>query len=122
MKEKGKIVVIEPERIVSMEIKMELELKGYTVIQFSSAGETAGLTENGCFKAIIVDTDSATKEDLISIKRNFAEGTPVIAVSSDLHEEEECAGLKFVQTFVKPINCKSIASLIESNFTALKYH
>lgn len=122
MKRKETILVIESERIVSMEIKMELELKGYSVAQSGFLSQLQELKERPVFKAIIIDIDNLDKKDFEFMKQNFnLSETAVIAISSDLSENEH-EGVKFVQTFLKPIDCKSIASLVDSNFTALKYH
>src|ERR1700757_3430553 len=57
MKKKETILVIESERIVSMEIKMELELKGYSVVQSDSLNNVLKIKDQPIFKAIIIDID-----------------------------------------------------------------
>lgn len=120
MKKKETILVIESERIVSMEIRMELELKGYSVIQADSIEQAINSKDKPSLKAVVIDIDNLVEKDFSDLKQHF--DTAVIAIGSDLPDEGSQHGLKFVQTFLKPIDCKSIASLIQSNFTALKYN
>ncbi|MGZ3865186.1 MAG: hypothetical protein ACXVC6_04550 [Bacteroidia bacterium] len=120
MKKKETILVIEAERIVSMEIKMELELKGYSVVQTDSIDNAMGLKDQPVFKAVIIDIDNLSQSNLMNLKKHF--DMAIIAIGSDLPDEKDPKGVKFVQTFLKPIDCKSIASLVDSNFTALKYN
>ena len=122
MKEKGRILIMEPECIVWMDLKKELENKGYAVMLSNDIKLSNELKGNADIKIIIINIDKVKPEDFIYMKQKLTlSEISVIAISSSSKIIEEREGVQFTKTFMKPISCKDIIALVDNHFSIKDY-
>ncbi|MES2140353.1 MAG: hypothetical protein V4511_11665 [Bacteroidota bacterium] len=118
MKKKCKIFIIEPERIIGLELQLQLEKNGYSVFQSHSLVDIE--TFEDCFAAnlIIVDTDKEWAYNQEQIKKILDRtNLSVICISTDQQKikEKEYNGLNIIGAFLKPFDSKEIVTLVDNH-------
>ncbi|HTA63028.1 MAG TPA: hypothetical protein VK835_11255 [Bacteroidia bacterium] len=120
MKKDGIILIIEPERIIGLELQVELEHHGYTVLQSPTIKLAQQLNNKQKVKVIIIDVDKTPVADFIQITKHFKPSQySVIAITSGAQALKEYQDIKFIEVFLKPFNSKNIASFIDKQFAVL---
>ncbi len=119
MKKEGTIFIMEPERIVGLELQLELESNGYSVFQSNTFNQPEVFKDKHNIKLIIVNIDKVSASNFNDMRENFClKEVSVIAISSGTHALKEYAGIPLVETFLKPFDSKEIASFIKKHFNA----
>lgn len=114
MKTKGTILIIEPERIIGWEIRMELENKGYSVLQSPNVKHSVTTGKTAASKVVIINVDTTGEEDIVYLKENLSSDcVHLIAISSAFNIPLEYQDIKFEKTFYKPFDSKRIVQLVE---------
>jgi len=114
MKKEGLILIMEPERIIGLELQMLLESNGYCVTQFNTAGLLHEFKDKQKLRVIIVNIDKAKADDFAYIKNHFSiPEICVIGLSASKQLIKEREGVKFSETFKKPFDSKNILSFID---------
>ena len=113
MKKECTILIMEPERIIGLELQMLLESNGYSVLQFNATKLASELNDKQKIKVIIINIDKATTDYFSFIKSNFSLAeVSVIGISSSKQIKKESEGVKLIETFLKPFESKHILSFI----------
>jgi len=113
MKKECTILIMEPERIIGLELQVLLESNGYSVLQFNATKLALELNNKQKIKVIIINIDKATADDFAFIKNNFClTEVSVIGISSSKQIKKESEGVKLIETFLKPFESKHILSFI----------
>ncbi len=118
MKKGCKIFIIEPERIIGLELQLQLEKNGYSVFQSHSLADIK--TFEDCFAAnlIIVDIDKEWSVNHEQIKKILSRpGLSVICISTDQQKmkEKEYNGVNIIGVFLKPFDSKEIVKLVDGH-------
>ena len=113
MKKEGLILIMEPERIIGLELQMLLDSNGYAVSQFNTAKSADEFKDKQKVRVIIINIDKAKADDFSYIKNHFSlSEVCVIGLSSSKHLIKEREGVKFSETFSKPFDSKNILSFV----------
>jgi len=113
MKKECVILIMEPERIIGLELQVLLENDGYSVLQYNAAKLADELKNKQKIKIIIVNIDKAKADDFLYIKNNFCPSeVSVIGISSGKQVKKEIEGVSLTETFLKPFESKHILSFI----------
>jgi len=113
MKKEGLILIMEPERIIGLELQVLLESNGYAVTQFNAAVLLDEFKDKQKVKVIIINIDKAKADDFAYIKTHFLlSEICVIGLSASKRLIKEREGIKFAETFSKPFDSKNILSFV----------
>lgn len=118
MKKECKIFIIEPERIIGLELQLQLEKNGYSVFQSHSLVDIK--TFEDCFAAnlIIIDIDKEWADNHEQIKKILSRtNLSVICISTNQQKmkEKEYNGRHILGVFLKPFDSKEIVTLVDSH-------
>ncbi|HKC67408.1 MAG TPA: hypothetical protein VKG26_04210 [Bacteroidia bacterium] len=123
MKKEGLILIMEPERIIGLELQVLLEGNGYNVSQCNTPNLADCLSKAQTVNIIIMNIDKATEDDFTYLKNNFPlTQICMIGISSSKQIKKEREGVKFTQTFLKPFESKSILSFINNLYAVSEYN
>jgi hypothetical protein len=114
MKKEGIVLIMEPERIVGLELKKELENNGYSVFQSHLVKLPENFTDTEQVKVIILNVDTAKAEDIAFLKTYFCpKKVSFISLSAGTDVVKEQDGLVFKETFFKPFDAKQVVSFVD---------
>lgn len=117
MKKEGTIFIMEPERIVGLELQLELENNGFSVFQSHNFKLTGEIKNKDQVKVIIVDIDKVGLTDFTDMTKHFCPSkVSYIGISSGTHAIKEYEGVQLAETFMKPFDSKEIVSFVEKCF------
>ncbi|MES2287053.1 MAG: hypothetical protein V4547_15280 [Bacteroidota bacterium] len=116
MKKECKIFIIEPERIVGLELQQQLEKNGYSVFQSHSLADIETFESSYSSNLIIVNIDKEWSDNHEEIKKILNRPwLSAICISTDKQKmkEKEYKGLNIIGVFLKPFDTKEIVSLVD---------
>jgi DNA-binding NtrC family response regulator len=114
MKKEGLILIMEPERIIGLELQVLLESNGYSVSQFNAVKLVDEFKDKQKVRVIIINIDKTKADGFLYIKKHFSLAEVcVIGLSSSKQLIKEREGIKFIATFSKPFESKSILSFVD---------
>jgi len=117
MKKEGTVFIMEPERIVGLQLQLELESNGFSVFQSNTFNQPEEFKDKHKVKVIIINIDKVDASNFIDMKKRFCfEEVSVIGISSGMHAIKEHEGVPLAETFLKPFDSKEIVSFVEKHF------
>ncbi len=128
MENDKKILIIERDRLLGLDIQQQLLKNNFTVIRPLSVENTANIITNENPDLIIVDTDMNGENVFEKIKTQLKKiQLPFIWITS-LNKEEaikNSEGINLIKIFFKPFNSKGVVVFITNYFNKVKtflYH
>lgn len=116
MKKECKIFIIEPERIIGLELQLQLEKNGYSVFQSHSIVDIETFEDSFSANIIIVDTDkecSYNQEQIKKILNRPWLSAICIGTNKQKMKEKEYKGVNIIGAFLKPFDTKEIITLVD---------
>lgn len=116
MKKECKIFIIEPERIIGLELQLQLEKNGYSVFQSHSLADIEKFKDSFSPNLIIVDIDKEWPGNHEQINKILnSPWLSVICISTDKHKikEKEYKGVNIIGAFLKPFDSKEIITMVD---------
>ncbi len=123
MKNDKKILIIEPDGIVGLDLKLELEKEKFSVSNPNSIADAEFIIANNKPDLIIANTDIKKETFFEKIKIQIKKcQLPFIWVGTLTKSEVaiESEGINVVGFFSKPFNSKSVVALIINYFNKIK--
>jgi len=128
MKNDKKILILERDRLLGLDIQQQLIKNNFTVIRPLSVENTAEIISNENPDLVIADTDMNDESVFKKIKKQLKKiQLPFIWITSLTKEEamKNSEGLNLIKIFFKPFNSKSVVAFITNYFkkvNAFLYH
>lgn len=116
MKKECKIFIIEPERIIGLELQLQLEKNGYSVFQSHSLADIETFEDSFSANLIIVDTDKEWSYNQEQIKKILTRpwlSAICIGTNKQKMEQKEYKGVSIIGTFLKPFDSNEIITLVD---------
>lgn len=116
MKKECKIFIIEPERIIGLELQLQLEKNGYSVFQSHSLDDIETFEDSFSANLIIVDTDKEWSFNQKQIKKILNRPwLSAICIGTDIKKmkEKEYKGVNIIGAFLKPFDSNEIITLVD---------
>lgn len=116
MKKECKIFIIEPERIIGLELQLQLEKNGYSVFQSHSLADIETFEDSFSANLIIVDTDKEWSYNQEQIKKILTRpwlSAICIGTNKQKMEQKEYKGVNIIGTFLKPFDSNEIITLVD---------
>ena len=114
MKKEDVILIVEPERIIGLELQKALERNGYSVVQSHTTKLFEEFADKQKVKVVIVNVDKAKIDYYMDLKKHFCpKQVSFISISSGSNVIKEREGVKFSETFFKPFDAKTIVSYVD---------
>jgi len=128
MKNDKKILILERDRLLGLDIQQQLIKNNFTVIRPLSVENTAEIISNENPDLVIADTDMNDESVFKKIKKQLKKiQLPFIWITSLTKEEamKNGEGINLIKIFFKPFNSKSFVAFITNYFkkvNAFLYH
>jgi len=128
MKNDKKILILERDRLLGLDIQQQLIKNNFTVIRPLSIENTAEIISNENPDLVIADTDMNDESVFKKIKKQLKKiQLPFIWITSLTKEEamKNGEGINLIKIFFKPFNSKSVVAFITNYFkkvNAFLYH
>jgi len=128
MKNDKKILILERDRLLGLDIQQQLIKNNFTVIRPLSIENTAEIISNENPDLVIADTDMNDESVFKKIKKQLKKiQLPFIWITSLTKEEamKNGEGINLIKIFFKPFNSKSFVAFITNYFkkvNAFLYH
>ncbi|MES2591007.1 MAG: response regulator [Bacteroidota bacterium] len=120
MKKDCKIFIIEPERIIALELQLLLEKNGYSVFQPHHLSDIKMLDASSSPNLIILDINKGLTGNQEQITKILSQpNLSVICISTDQQKmkEKEYHGANIIGVFLKPFDSKGILTLVDEYYT-----
>lgn len=115
MTESKKILIIEQEALVALDLKRELEKKIFTIIRANSMIISELIISNKKIDIVIASTDMQRQPFFDKLKSVMKKcQTPLIWIGtlSDIETMKKSEGMNVIGTFLKPFNSKDVVNYI----------
>lgn len=119
MKKECVIFIIEPERIIGLELQLQFENNGYSVFQSHALAHKEILEATFAENLLIVDIDRERPETFEHVEKFLNRPKlSVICIGSDKQKikETEYNGVHIIGAFLKPFDSKEIVTLVNQYY------
>lgn len=116
---KDKLVfIIEQERLIGLDLQLQLEQNGYTVFRPLSLVDTETIIRHDTPDLIIANASIQRQDNFSRIKKYFGrQQLPIIFISGQLSDNLTAdKKLNIIGTFSKPFDSKEIVALVDNHF------
>ena len=112
-----KVFIIEHERLIGLDIQLQLEKNGCTVFRPLSLVDTEIIIKKDIPNLIIADTDIQQQDNFKRIKKLFIRHKlPIIYIGTINEITAQDSGLNVIGTFSKPFDSQKIACFVDNFF------
>lgn len=119
MKNDKKILILEPDGLVALDLKRELEKEGFTVKRSNSMVASEIIIASGNIDLVITNTDVQTQPFFDKIKNLLKKcQLPLIWIGTISKSEamKESKGINVIGTFSKPFKSKDVVFFVVNYF------
>mgnify|MGYP001618482250 FL=1 len=113
-----KLFIIEHERLIGLDLQLQLEKNGYTVSRPLSLVDSEVIISKDKPDLIIADSAIQQQDNFERLKKLFIRHQlPIICIGTVTNEQmKACDGINIIGTFTKPFDSKKIARFVDNYF------
>lgn len=119
MSKQKRIFILDQNRIVGFDLKMQLENNGYVICRQDSFVDLQLLAGQNAPDLIVSDIGIQQQDDFKEVKTIFMQRQlPIICIGTSTNEQatKDCKGINIIGTFSKPFDSKEILELVDQYF------
>ena len=113
-----KVFIIEHERLIGLDLQLQLEKNGYTVSRPLSLVDSEVIISKDKPDLIIADSAIQQQDNFARVKKLFSrQQLPIICIGTVTSEQmKACDGINIIGTFTKPFDSKKIVRFVDNYF------